>query len=245
MKKISFLRRIIRAINPWRPHWGMMTAWDEHHGYFRVSYSQYGEDLALHALLAEGKNEIPWFGFYVDVGAYDPERYSNTFLFYRQGWQGINIEANPEVFSALQKHRPRDLNLHIGIKNQEGESRLYMFQQPACNTFSEEVARSYAEKGIKLLKTERVKTTCLATVLDKNLPFGQSIDFLSVDVEGLDLEVLESNNWQKYRPKFVVVESHLLDFEKIMESPIYCFMKEKGYRLVTAIYITLIFKRDK
>ena len=243
MKKLALIRRVIRALNPWRPHWGMMTAWDEHHGYFKISYAQHGEDLVLHALLSNGAHKINWFGFYVDVGAFHPEKYSNTFLFYRQGWRGINIEADPQAMEAFNCNRTRDLNLSLGISNQAGYRDLFIFQAAAYNTFSEEVAKSYQQQGEILVKKESVKTVRLEQVLDEHLPVGQKIDFLSVDVEGLDLEVLESNNWEKYQPLFVLVESHSLDIKQIIDSELYRFMSSQGYKLVSIAAITLIFKK--
>ena len=85
----------------------------------RLSFSQYGEDLVLGSLLAKKE------GFYVDVGSYDPIRFSNTYYFYRQGWRGINIDPMPGSKKIFDDRRPRDINIEVGISDRPGVERYY------------------------------------------------------------------------------------------------------------------------
>ncbi len=94
------------------------------------SYSQEGEDMILQRILGDKKH-----GFYVDVGAHHPRRFSNTYLFYRRGWSGINIEPNPEAMNAFQVDRERDINLQFGIAEHAENLTYYFFDEPALNTF--------------------------------------------------------------------------------------------------------------
>ena len=148
------------------------------------SYSQEGEDMILRRIF-EGRKE----GFYVDVGAYHPILYSNTYFFYRLGWRGINIEPNPEYIRLFHKYRTRDINLPAGISDVPTDRTYYMFNEPALNTFEENIAKRPTrneEKYYPIGETV-IKTQLLETVLQENLPENKNIDFLSVDVEGLSL----------------------------------------------------------
>ena len=99
--------------------------------YFIRSYSQEGEDMILRRLF-EGEN----LGFYIDVGAHHPKRFSNTFMFYKKGWNGINIDAMPSSMKAFDKARPRDTNLEIPVSNKKELLTYYMFNEPALNGVS-------------------------------------------------------------------------------------------------------------
>src|SRR5215470_18597307 len=96
----------------------------------QFSYAQEGEDLILERIF-EGKTA----GFYVDVGAHHPKRFSNTYRFYRRGWCGINIEPNPDTLALFNRSRKRDINLAVGVAAQEGELVYFMFNEPALNSF--------------------------------------------------------------------------------------------------------------
>jgi hypothetical protein len=107
------------------------------------SYSQEGEDRVLSSLLFKlhgGKHIND--GFYVDVGAHHPFLFSNTCLFYKQGWHGINIDAMPGSMAAFQKHRPRDINLESGVGQKAEKLKFFVFNELALNTFDESLAKA-------------------------------------------------------------------------------------------------------
>jgi FkbM family methyltransferase len=194
--------------------------------YTRISYAQEGEDLLLDRIFKSKQN-----GFYVDVGAYHPKRYSNTYLFYEKGWQGINIDPSPNNMLLFNKIRPRDLNLEIGVSEELQTLTYYIYNEPAFNgfvkDFSEENTRG---TSFKLIGQNEIQTFPLYVILDKYLPANQKISFMSVDVEGLDLEVLKSNNWEKYRPEVILVEMLDTFAQNIPNSDINKFLVTMGYR---------------
>ena len=204
------------------------------------SYSQEGEDMILQSFYQNQKN---YKGFFVDVGAHHPYRFSNTLYFYKKGWKGINIEPTPGAIKSFNFFRRRDINLNIGISGKKDKLIFYCFNEPALNGFSKELSeeRNSTSKIYRIEKEILVETYPLADVLDKYLPAGQKIDFFTIDVEGLDLEVLKSNNWDKYKPTFVLVEDSV-DFANITSSETYIYLDQMGYELVTKTLRTSFFK---
>lgn len=204
------------------------------------SYAIQGEDLILRELFEYAKS-----GFYVDVGAHHPFRFSNTYLFYKVGWRGLNIDAMPGSMKLFNRFRPRDINIECGVAfNGGGGSMIYYsFNEPALNGFSTILKTKYDNHPLYHLIDEiPVLVRSLESILDEYLPQKTHIDFLSVDVEGLDLEVLRSNNWEKYRPKVVVVECWNSDLENIYHTETYSFLSSQNYKLFAKTINTLFFK---
>jgi len=213
------------------------------HYYFEsyTSYSQDGEDMIVKAFYESKKH---YKGFFVDVGAHHPVRYSNTYFFYKKGWRGINIEPTPTAITPFKVLRRRDINLNVGVASKQDSLTFYCFNEPALNTFSEEVALAADQKAkYHITKKVKVEVLPLKNILDQYVPEGVKIDFLTVDVEGLDFEVLQSNDWDKYSPSYLLVEGHI-DFEDLFSYDIYQFLKSKNYKLVAKTFRTLIFKYD-
>jgi len=196
--------------------------------------------LILKRFFESGKSET---GFYVDVGAYHPFRFSNTYFFYKKGWRGINIDATPGCMRLFNKIRQRDLNLEYAISESKEALPYYMFKDAALNTFSKELVDNYIKNGHILLREEMIKIYPLSKILDDYLDRGTKIDFMSVDAEGFDLQVLKSNDWDKYRPIVILVES--LDFDLVSSdsSEIYEYLTGIGYKLFAKTINTLFFKK--
>ncbi|MGZ5135256.1 MAG: FkbM family methyltransferase [Flavitalea sp.] len=165
--------------------------------YTQRSYSQAGEDLILNFLLG-GRDK----GFYIDIGANNPYEQSNTHFFYEKGWNGINIDALPGSMKKFNKARPRDINLEIPISDQPGVLTYYMFEPSFYNSFREEQATVYQKFYVG---KKDIETTTLSAVLDLYCS-TKKIDFMTIDVEGWDLPVLKSNNWNRFRPDIIVIE---------------------------------------
>lgn len=201
------------------------------------SYSQEGEDMILRRFFERQR-----FGLYVDVGAHHPFRFSNTYYFYKQGWRGINIDAMPGSMKSFQKFRARDTNLEIPVSNSDQIQTYYMFNEPALNGFSKELSQKRNGQNGQFIQQEiKLSPLKLASVLDKYLPGGADIDFLSVDVEGLDFDILQSNDWSKYKPKVILVEilgSCLADVER---GEISLFLKKHGYTIFAKAVNTVFF----
>lgn len=205
--------------------------------YGRLSYAQEGEDLVL-ARAFDGQTH----GFYVDIGAHHPRRFSNTYLFYRAGWSGINIDAMPGSMKPFRRARRRDINLELAVGEESPPKTFFVFNDPALNTFDPEQARSYQGHNYKIVAQYRISTRPLSVILREHLPIGRNIDFLSVDVEGLDLEVLRSNDWTRYRPRYVLTETLHVDLAALSGGAVYEFLCAQGYRLFAKTPNTAFFK---
>lgn len=206
-------------------------------GYCLKSYSQEGEDIILRRIFERQKT-----GFYVDVGAHHPKRFSNTYRFYKKGWRGINIDAKPGCMEIFRKIRPRDINLEFAIFNKRQTLIYYCFNDPALNSFSKTGAIEMNKKEeYKIIDEIKIETLTLVEVLDAYLPSDTTIDFLSVDVEGLDFQVLTSNDWSKYMPNVVLVEDSNFSFDSSDNSKIYKFLMDKGYHLVAKTWNTVFY----
>jgi FkbM family methyltransferase len=206
--------------------------------YVNLAYSQDGEDMILRRLFESQKS-----GFYVDVGAHHPYRFSNTCYFYRRGWSGINIDPNPEAIETFRRERPSDINVCVGVSEHAGNLSYYFFNEPALNTFDANLA---AERGrlasYRLLGTRGVPVRRLDDLLGEYLLPDQKIDFMSVDVEGLDLSVLRSNDWSRFRPRMLLVEAHERTVLAVESDPINLFAVDASYRLIAKTLNTLIYE---
>ena len=210
---------------------------------YKKSYAQDGEDMVLHSFFEVLPKDYK--GFFVDVGAHHPVRFSNTYFFYKKGWRGINIDATPGSMALFQWFRRRDLNVELGIGPEKGNLTFYCFDEPALNTLSKEVAAERAQGGrYKIKKEVQVPILPLREVLEKHLSPGKKIDFLSVDVEGMDETVLRSNDWERFRPTFVLAEDSEYQIGANTDNGrgVFQLLSEKGYRLVAKTQRTLIFR---
>ncbi|MBI2108828.1 MAG: FkbM family methyltransferase [Parcubacteria group bacterium] len=204
------------------------------------SYSQFGEDVILQKLLKK-KN-----GFYVDVGAYHPKHYSNTYLLHKKGWGGINIDPNPETIKLFDLCRRNDTNIQTGISNERKNLTYYTFSHSNWNTFSKEKAEMWRQKsGVNFIGEQKISCVSLREILKHYVPLGTAIDLLNVDAEGMDLEVLESNDWGKYAPRVVVVESTRFNPDVPRENEIYAFLSERSYTLYAFVGMSLIFVKKQ
>ena len=206
-----------------------------------LCYSQEGEDMVLNRVFG-GKNN----GFFVDVGAHHPKRFSNTYFFYKSGWRGINIDAMPGSMDAFKRTRPLDTNIEVPVSDTNEVLTYYIFNEPALNGFSKELSDSRNNlRDYKIIDTKELRTRTLADILDEFLPQGQAIDFLSIDVEGLDFQVLRSNNWDKYQPDIVLVEVLGSTLNQIMTSETTQYMENLGYAIFAKTFNTVFFKKVK
>ena len=222
------LFKIIDAVNIWLGR------------YASQSYGQEGEDMILRTIFQGQKK-----GFYVDVGAHHPVRFSNTYYFYRQGWRGINLDARPGSMRLFKLLRSRDVNLELAVSDRKGYQTYYMFNDPALNGFSECLSLQRNElKGYRIVATKTIETYPLGELLGRHCPPNQKIDFLSVDVESMDLNVLRSNDWEKYRPKVVLVEILGLNLDQAKNHETCKFLEGQGYVLNAKTASVFFFMRN-
>lgn len=204
------------------------------------SDSQCGKDLIVRYVFDFLKIPSPT---YLDIGAHHPQFLSNTFLFYQQGARGINVESDPILFQAFPKQRNRDTNLNVGISNHEGELPFYVMSVPTLNTFSETDAQAAAAQGkVKIEKIFPVKVRPINVVLQEHLR-NAPLDFLSIDVEGLDFTILSDLDFGRWRPKVICAEtitySETNQGKKISEIAV--LLHELGYKTYADTHINTIF----
>jgi len=198
----------------------------------RVSYSQHGEDLFLTLLLGYERTS----GVYVDVGCFQPIVFSNTYIFYQRGWKGLAVDPNPQFRQAWRRYRPRDTFLNLAISKTRGTMAYVNNRQfqPMNKVLPENGATGLDPV---LYEVNPCEAAPLAEVLSQHLG-GNQIDLMSVDCEGMDLEVLESNDWDKYRPLVLAVE----DTNISSESGLNRFVRNLGYEYRAYIGLTKIFQ---
>jgi FkbM family methyltransferase len=208
--------------------------------FYNKSYSQEGEDMVLRRLLERRTGP----GFYVDVGAHHPRRFSNTYYFYKRGWRGVNIDATPGVKRLFDRERPRDTTVEAAISRDGRELTLRVYPDGALNSLSTDAADApaAAHAGVVAVREVKLSTRRLVDVLREHVPAGQSIDYMSVDVEGMDLEVLEGGDWDAYRPRFVLVECFGARLSEVDASPVGAFMRARGYEVFAKCVHTFIFR---
>ena len=226
---LIWIRELIKKL---REPWHHANQWA------KKSFSQEGEDIVLNRLLDETPE-----GFYVEIGAHHPFRFSNTYFFYRRGWRGICIDPVPGTQASFKQFRPRDLALEMGVSQGPSLLKYFQFNEPALNTFDPVVAKERdGLRQYKIINVKDVPTDSLSNILDLYLPANQKITFLSVDVEGLDLEVLKSNNWLKYRPQYIVAECLTVDLFKLKDDLVVEYVSSLGYVPFAVTGYSILFK---
>lgn len=205
--------------------------------YKRDIYSEFGEDFVAAVLLGFKKD-----GLYVDIGAFRPKELSVTYYFYKKlGWSGIAVEPNPAAAQRFATQRPRDIFINQGVSDSDSLLNYYEFKDPTLNSFSEQV---FKNNESTFIRKQEIKVSPLANILEEHLPEGKEIDLMNIDVEGLDKEVLHSNDWERFSPRVLVIEDHLFDPEHPLESEIVQFLKSKNYRLKANCLISLVFLKE-
>lgn len=222
MKKVRLLKSLLRRlIDTFLPFSSAYT------------YSQCGEDILIRTRFATYSRFGMLFnrprvapGFYVDIGAYSPKRLSNTYWLYTAGWRGITVEPDSSAAWTFKLARPRDTHLPIAISGSSGEVQMAIGDYSAVNMVC----------GPTLAAKESNATFCrvpcrtLKSILDEYLPNGQKIDLLSIDCEGVELEILESNDWSRYVPSVICVEDFEWCESGSSSSQISNFLLARGYQ---------------
>lgn len=201
--------------------------------------SQDGEELFLQGLFKEKLNNGQ-MGTYIDVGAYDPYRFSNTFWAYNIGWRGINIDANPDTIELFNNVRKNDINICCGISNTEEELDYYRFNESGVNTFNKErICQVISKMGFKPLDSIKVKTRRLDSIFEE---YGISYaDFIDIDVETMEYEVLNTIDFSKISFGCILVEQLGLSLVDVIESDICILLEKNGYVPVSKYNRTIIY----
>jgi FkbM family methyltransferase len=196
----------------------------------RKSYSQEGEDLLLESIMRQRGIACQKGGFYVDAGSHHPVRFSNTNLFYELGWSGLNFDPNEGIEELFEQARPRDKTFRLALSDYEGEADFYVYNEPALNGIDNDRSEELKDTIYRLLKIEKVTTTMLGSALKQSRPQGMPRpNFLNVDVEGHEFQVLKGNDWEKYRFDFLLVEQRKSSPSQTKINEITSFLNELDY----------------
>jgi FkbM family methyltransferase len=206
----------------------------------KKSYSMLGEDIFVKKFFKDKKK-----GFYVDIGCYHPIDGNNTYLLYKKGWEGINIDLNKTSIDLFNRARKNDNNLNVAISNKSKKIKFYYRKKiNMLNTINKKFAKNSFKKGFK---TGSIQSQTLNSILNKSKFKNKKIDFLNIDVEGNEINALESFNLKKYSPKLICIEIHnntsgrnTKDYFK--KDPIYKFLCKKNYKYIWNNEFSYIFR---
>lgn len=221
-------------------------------GPLRSSYSQSGEDIIISDLFKKININKPT---YLDIGANEPEALSNTYRLYKKGSQGVCIEPNPRLFKKFKKKRPRDIVLNTGIAfDDRRNADYYLFKDEAhgFSTFSKEDADFWVNTGndkvgrFKIDKIINMPLIPLQEVIETHFP-GKWPNLISIDVEGLDQQILETIDLNKYKTEVICVETlvYQADNKETKNRRLINFLIENGYLIFADTYINTIFCRKE
>jgi FkbM family methyltransferase len=217
----------------------------------RHYYSENGEDIILLSYFED--KPASYKGFYVDIGAHHPIRLSNTQLFYELGWDGVNIDANPGSMRVFNIIRKRDINLESGVSDGHGALDFYVYGAGSNgNTFDKMTVERRNNMGVGDVKQIiRVNVEPINDILEKHLPKGKHIDFITIDVEGFETRILQSFDFKKYAPDFFLLEDlgftgiTRRDFIEYQTTPVYKLLRDKGYVVLAKSMRTVIWGKDR
>ncbi|WP_248320390.1 FkbM family methyltransferase [Caballeronia sp. Sq4a] len=185
-------------------------------------------------------------GRYLDIGCFHPALYSNTMRLYRKGWTGVNVDPNPFMIEQCRAMRPRDISLNKAVGKEHGTIEYYCFHDWASsNTASRDFARVIAEnQNLEMPVGRTVELVTMSELMEAHFS-EHTPDFVNIDVEDLDVEVLHSGDWTRFRPKLVAIEDIGFRIEAPEESRIYQFLRKQGYLMFSrCVYTSFFIEED-
>ena len=208
---------------------------------FLKNGSQFGEDKYLFSLFK--KNYI---GKYLDVGCFHPTKHNNTSIFYKNGWSGLNIDLNPLTIELFNFMRPNDININVGVSSEEGEKTLFFFDETNTqNTFSKNQLAFLKDhhnlKDEQIIK-KKTQTKRLDIILHEHN--FHEIDFMNLDIEGHELEVIKTIDFKKTKIKYICVE--MINHNELSvenSGQIKNLLKENNFDLIKKFDFNYIFKK--
>tara|TARA_B110000046_G_scaffold85032_1_gene93112 strand:+ start:492 stop:1196 length:705 start_codon:yes stop_codon:yes gene_type:complete len=208
----------------------------------KKSYSIFQEDLFIKKYF---KNKQK--GFFIDVGAYHPLDGNNTQLLYKKGWKGINFDINYYSIKMFEFLRKRDINIYSGISKKKNKlTMFYRKEINMLNTLDEKIAKIHFKNGYK---KRYIQVNTLNFFISKYFKKPKKIDFMNIDVEGAELDVLKSLNFKRYKPQLICIEIHNIkkmydtNYNYLKTNSIYKYLVNKKYNIVWQNKYSFIFER--
>jgi len=211
--------------------------------YKKISYSLNAVDLIVDYIF-KNKND----GFYLDVGSQHPISNNNTYLLFKRGWRGINIDLDKKNIELFNTARPNDINLNLAISSSVAEKKLYFYHDKSPINTLDKNTSNFQKAAVKEIKT--IKTTTLDITL-QNINLDNNIDYMNLDVEGHEMNILNAFDISRYKPSIISVE--FLDFDmkylefknnnlqRIVNSDLYKHFLNNNYHFVNWLHGDLIF----
>ena len=217
--------------------------------YTKTSYSISNVDLIIDRMFANKSN-----GNFIDLGCNHPIKFNNTYLLYKRGWRGLNIDLDQTSINEFNKIRNLDFNVRALVSNSSNEIKkiYYYHKRSAINTVSEQLIkhRNSSNKDYQIVEQ---KTKTLEEIINNSPLKNKNIDLLSIDIENHEYEVLKNFDFKNYKISVIVTEIHDLDqtkleiynqnIEKILENKLYKLLILNGYKLINWVNSDLIFVR--
>jgi len=213
--------------------------------YSKKSYSISNVDLIIDRLFSKKQK-----GIYMDIGCNHPIKFNNTYLLYKRGWNGINVDLDQTSINEFNKLRKDDYNLVALVSLKEDESKeIYIYhERSAINTISKELVNSRSTKPKQIVKK---KTTTINKIIEES-PFRENkINLLTIDIENHEYEALKNFNFEKYEVDVIVTECHDISqknleiynqsIEYIMNTKLYTLLQNNNYKLINWVNSDLIF----
>ena len=216
--------------------------------YKKSSYSISNVDLIIDRIFSKIKK-----GIYVDIGCNHPIKYNNTYLLYKKGWNGINVDSDEKSISEFKRFRRDDHNINSLISGSRKKINYYFYHdRSALNTVDSKLVRQRKTKPKKIIK---MKTSTLNEILEQSPYKNKKINLLSIDIENHEYEVLKNFNFKKYKIDMIVTECLNLRLRKletqnqtlefVLKSKIYRLLKKNNYKLINWVNSDLIFLNKK
>ena len=203
--------------------------------------SQLGEDKYLIKLFDKS-----FKGKFLDVGCYHPTRHNNTFIMYKKGWSGINIDLNPFTIELFNYLRPRDININIGVSDTEEEKKLYFIDEFNTQNTLDNNQLNFLKNHNNIKDTEilekKIMTRNLNNILDDHKFYN--IDFMNLDIEGHELSVLKTLNFNKFKIKYLCIEMIEHNEDSITKNKkIRELLSQNNFTLIKNISYNYIYKK--
>jgi len=208
----------------------------------KISYSQSGEDIIVDFLFSAmlNINEVS----YLDIGANDPIDLNNTYFFYKKGFTGVCVDPNPFFKDAYKLSRPGDTHVLAGVGPKKGNLKFFEVNPHTLSTFSEESARQFVEEdGHEIVRTYKVPVMTLDQIINRYFKESALPNFLNLDVEGWDYEIIKSAKFKNWRPTVVCIETVTYSTKKEQEKivPLFKLLEDHGYFAYADTFINTIF----
>jgi FkbM family methyltransferase len=210
---------------------------------WNISYSQAGEDAVIDFLFSELGIKTPT---YLELGVQYPDIGNNTYRFYLRRSRGVLVEADKTLIPSIKAKRPEDIVINVGVGVSDmDEMDFFIFDVQGLNTFSKEEAYKRNEGRYKIKEIVKVRMVSINRIIEEN--FKVVPDFLSIDIEGLDLSVLKTLDFERFPIPVICAETCLFSENHIRprDNSIAKFMLSKGYFIYADTYINTFFVNEK